>query len=73
MELTKYVQTEMVKAANLITDMCLRGATANEMKRATKYSMAVIDGAKRGIDYILQSAKDNGITNLMDKYRGASG
>lgn len=73
MELAKYVRTEMGKVTNLITDMCLRGATADEMERVTKYSMAVIDGVKRGINHILQSAKDNGIADLKTKCQSASG
>ena len=61
---------EMGKISNLITDMTLRGATVDEMTRATNYAMAVID-AKHGTNYI-QSAKDNGIAALMAKYGALS-
>lgn len=66
------IRLEMGKISNLITDMTLRGATVDEMTRATRHSMAVIDGIKRGADYVAQSAKDNGIAALMAKYGALS-
>ena len=65
------IRLEMGKISNLITDMTLRGATVDEMTRATNYATVVIDAAKHGTNYI-QSAKDNGIAALMAKYGALS-
>lgn len=43
--------TEMGKASNLITDMTLKGAPIEDLVRATKYSMVVIDAAKHELNY----------------------
>lgn len=39
----KNTQTEMGKISNLITDMTLKGATQDELARAVRHSMVVID------------------------------
>ena len=44
-------QTEMGKISNLITDMTLQGAPENELARAVKHSMVVIDAEKHKLDY----------------------
>ncbi|MCB5918328.1 hypothetical protein LJB56_15260 [Lachnospiraceae bacterium 210521-DFI.3.101] len=44
-------QTEMGKISNLITDMTLRGATEDELARAVRHSMVVIDAEKHHLDY----------------------
>lgn len=62
-------QLEMGKISNLITDMTLRGATESEMVRAVKHSMVVIDAAKHKLDY-KASERDNGISELRQKYQG---
>ena len=62
-------QQEMGKISNLITDMTIRGASTEEKARAVRHSMVVIDAEKHGLDY-KQSAKDNGITQLKEKYQG---
>lgn len=62
-------QKEMGIISNLITDMTLRGATEDELARAVKHSMVVIDAEKHGLDYKL-SEKVNGIQELKDKYQG---
>lgn len=62
-------QTEMGKISNLITDMTLKGATNEELARAVKHSMVVIDAEKHGLDY-KQSEIDNGIAALKRKYQG---
>lgn len=62
-------QTEMGKVSNLITDMTLKGATTDELTRAVKHSMVVIDAEKHGLDF-RQSEKDNGIAALKKKYQG---
>ena len=62
-------QIEMGKISNLITDMTLRGANENELVRAVRHSMVVIDAAKHKLDY-KQSEKDNGIAELRKTYQG---
>lgn len=66
----KNTQTEMGKISNLITDMTLRGATRDELERAVRHSMVVIDAEKHGLDY-KQSEIDNGISSLKKKYQGS--
>jgi len=65
----KNTQTEMGKVSNLITDMTLKGASDDEIERAVKHSMVVIDAEKHGLDY-KQSAMDNNIPALKKKYQG---
>jgi hypothetical protein len=65
----KNTQTEMGKISNLITDMTLRGATQEELARAVKHSMVVIDAEKHKLDY-KKSELDNGISSLKKKYQG---
>lgn len=68
--MTKHnTQIEMGKVSNLITDMTLIGATNEELARAVKHSMVVIDAEKHGLDY-KQSEYDNGIKALKKKYQG---
>lgn len=64
----KNTQTEMGKISNLITDMTLKGATEDELVRAVRHSMVVIDAEKHGLDY-KQSEADNGIQALKKKYQ----
>ena len=68
-KLMKNKQVEMGKISNLITDMTIRGATDEELIRATKHSMVVIDAEKHHLDY-KQSEKDNRIPELKRKYQG---
>lgn len=63
-------QKEMGVISNLITDMTLKGATPDELARAVKHSMVVIDAAKHELDY-KQSERDNGIAALKKKYQGS--
>lgn len=64
-------QREMGKASNLITDMTIKGARpdGDEIARAVKYSMVVIDAQKHSLDY-KQAAKDFNIPDLKVKYQG---
>lgn len=62
-------QTEMGKVTNLITDMTLRGAEPEELARAVKHSMVVIDSEKHSLDY-KKSEIDNSIPQLKVKYQG---
>ena len=59
---------EMGKVSNLIQDMYLKGATNDEIARAVKHSMVVIDAEKHNLNWKL-SERDNGIQALKDKYQ----
>lgn len=61
-------QMEMGKVSNLITDMTLRGATTDELARAVRHSMVVIDAEKHKLDW-KASEQDNGIAALRKKYQ----
>lgn len=69
MKYMKNTQTEMGKISNLITDMTLKGASSDELARAVRHSMVVIDAEKHKLDY-KQSEADNGISSLKKKYQG---
>lgn len=62
-------QIEMGKVSNLITDMTLKGAPPEEITKAVKHSMVVIDAAKHKLDY-KQSELDNDIPTLRKKWQG---
>lgn len=66
----KNTQKEMGVISNLITDMTLKGATQDELARAVRHSMVVIDAEKHKLDY-KQSEIDNGIKALKKKYQGS--
>lgn len=68
MKTMKNTQNEMGRISNLITDMTLIGATNEEMERAVRHSMVVIDAEKHGLDY-KQSEIDNNIAALKKKYQ----
>lgn len=59
---------EMGKVSNLITDMTIKGATPDELARAVRHSMVVIDAEKHKLNY-KQSFVDNGIAELYKKYQ----
>ena len=61
-------ENEMGRISNLITDMTLKGATEDELARAVRHSMVVIDAAKHKLNY-KQSEKDNDIVALKKKYQ----
>ena len=61
-------QKEMGMISNLITDMTLRGASEDELARAVKHSMVVIDAEKHKLDY-KRSEKENGIQELKQKWQ----
>ena len=65
----KNTQNEMGKISNLIMDMTLKGAREEELVRAVKHSMVVIDAEKHNLDY-KASEDDNGIKALKEKYQG---
>lgn len=61
-------QMQMGVISNLITDMTLKGATQDELARAVRHSMVVIDAGKHKLDY-KQSEIDNNIAALKKKYQ----
>ena len=64
----KNTQTEMGKISNLITDMTLAGATQDELARAVRHSMVVIDAEKHKLDY-KASEIENNISALKKNYQ----
>ena len=61
-------QKQMGMISNLITDMTLAGASADELARAVKHSMVVIDVKKHNLDW-QRSERENRIQELRDKYQ----
>lgn len=64
----KNTGTQMGIVSNLITDMTLRGANEDELARAVRHSMVVIDAEKHKLDY-KQSELDNNIRALQREYQ----
>lgn len=62
---------EMGKVANLITDMMIQKCTDEELARAIKHSMVVIDAPKHKLDW-KRSEKENRIAELKIKYQGGA-
>ena len=69
MQYMKRTDREMGVITNLIMDMTLMGAPDDEVARAVKHSMVVIDAKKHKLNYKL-SEEENGIKELKDKYQG---
>lgn len=71
----KMKQQKMGDISNLITDMTIKGsskgASTEEICKAVKHSMVVIDAVNHELDY-KQSYIDNGIAALKQKYQGKS-
>lgn len=63
--------TEMGIITNLITDMYLQGAPNEDLARAIKHSMVIIDAPKHKLNW-KQSEKDNKIQELKERYQGSS-
>ena len=61
-------QMQMGVISNLITDMTLGGASQDELARAVRHSMVVIDAGKHKLDY-KKSEVDNNISALKKKYQ----
>jgi DNA-binding CsgD family transcriptional regulator len=59
---------EMGHVSNLIADMTIKRASTEELARAIRHSMVVIDAEKWNLNY-RQSAIDNGIPALRKKYQ----
>lgn len=64
------IKKEKNVISNLITDMTLKGASQEELDRAIRYSMVVIDSEKNELNY-KQSEKDNNIVELKKKYQSS--
>lgn len=62
---------EMGDVSNLITDMTIHAAPHEDIVRAVRHSMVVIDAEKHGLDY-RRSARQNGIPQLKAEYQGKS-
>ena len=58
---------QMGRITNLIADMQIKGADIDEIERAVKHSMVVIDAEKHNLDW-RQSFQDNNIKELYSKY-----
>lgn len=71
-KIMKNTQTEMGKISNLISDMTLKGANDDELARAVRHSMVVIDAEKHKLDY-KQSEIDNNISALKKEYQNGGG
>lgn len=61
-------QTEMGKISNLIADMTLFGAPSDDMAKAVRHSMVVIDAGKHKLDY-KRSEVENDIATLKKKWQ----
>ena len=66
----KTKQTKMGEVSNLITDMTIKGANVDEIARAVRHSMVVIDSEKHNLNY-RQSYVDHGIAALSEKYQNS--
>lgn len=62
----------MGRITNLITDMTIKGANPEDLTRAVKYSMVVIDAPKHKLDY-KRAYKELGIDDLKARYQGGKG
>ena len=68
MKCMKDTQKQMGVISNLITDMTIQGAEEDDLARAVRHSMVVIDAEKHKLNY-KQSEKDNGIEELKARYQ----
>lgn len=68
---TRVKQREMGEISNLITDMTIKGANPQEIARAVRHSMVVIDAEKHVLNY-KQSFIDNNIPQLKERYQGGA-
>lgn len=66
---TKIKELKMGDISNLITDMTIKGARQDEIARAVRHSMVVIDAEKHKLNY-KQSYIDNNISSLKKEYQG---
>lgn len=64
-------ELKMGDVSNLITDMTIKGANHDEIARAVKHSMVIIDAEKHNLNW-RQSYIDNSIAKLKEKYQGSA-
>ena len=64
----QYQQKQMGVVTNLITDMTVAGAKPDELVRAIKHSMVIIDAEKHQLDW-KRSEQENDIRSLIEKYQ----
>lgn len=64
----KMKQKKMGEVSNLITDMTIKGANSDEIARAVRHSMVVIDAQKHHLDY-KKSYADENIEELKNLYQ----
>ena len=64
----KNTDNQMGVISNLISDMTLQGATKDELARAVRHSMVVIDAEKHKLDY-RASEIENDIASLKQRYQ----
>ena len=62
-------QRQMGEVTNLITDMTLQGAPTEDVIKAVKHSMVIIDAEKHNLDW-RRSEAENDIKALKKKYQG---
>lgn len=62
---------KMGDITNLLSDMTIMGASEDEIVRAVKHALVVIDAEKHNLDW-KQSEKDNRIAELKVRYQGKS-
>lgn len=62
---------QMGGISNLITDMTLNDAPLDEIIRATKHALTIIDVGKHNLDY-KASEEENGIPALKEKWQGGA-
>lgn len=65
---SRQTQIQMGVISNLITDMSLQNPTDDELARAVRHSMVIIDAEKHQLNW-KQSERDNGIEALKQKYQ----
>lgn len=64
-------QQQMGSVSNLITDMTIRDAPREDIVKAVKHSMTVIDAEKHNLDW-RRSERENNIPELKARYQGGS-
>jgi hypothetical protein len=62
---------QMGLVSNLITDMTIHGASTDELARAVRHSMVVIDAEKHSLNW-KESARVHGINQLREKYQNSA-
>jgi len=64
-------QRQMGEISNLITDMTIKGAPTEDICKAVRHSMTVIDAEKHNLDW-KRSYEENQIRELKSRYQGVN-